>query len=411
MNVWLVNPFDPLPGEQARVGRYAFFAKMLGEAGHTVTWWISAFHHVTKSYRDTRKWGGRLSDGLQVAMLWAPAYYQNISVRRLINHFFWATVFYRQARLANVAPDLVITSSPPLYATNRALHVARQRNAKVIIDVQDLWPEAFAVAFPPAARQLGISLLRPLKALEDANFRQADGLIAISQTLLGRAFAMTPQDKVGRVIPLGVDVEVYERAARVGGGKWQKQGDEFWVAYIGTVGKTYDIDTVLRAARLLMRDEPRIKFFIAGTGSLLQVSCEKAQDWGLSNVVFTGFLPFDALAELLVQVDVGLVAVAPGAVSAFPNKVFDYLAAGLPMIHSVKGELEAFIQRHGVGVSYEAGQAESLRQSILKLYKAPELCAGMGARGHRLAREQFDRRVAYGALLELINELEEVAAR
>jgi len=125
-------------------------------------------------------------------MLWAPAYYKNISVRRLINHFFWATVFYRQARLTNVSLDLVITSSPPLYATNRALHIARQRNAKVITDIQDLWPEAFAVAFPPAARQLGMALLQPLKALEDANFRQADRLIAISQTLLGRAFAMTP---------------------------------------------------------------------------------------------------------------------------------------------------------------------------------------------------------------------------
>ena len=58
MNVWLVNPFDLLPGEQARIGRYAFFAKMFGEAGHTVTWWVSAFHHVTKSYRNIKEWRG-----------------------------------------------------------------------------------------------------------------------------------------------------------------------------------------------------------------------------------------------------------------------------------------------------------------------------------------------------------------
>lgn len=64
------------------------------------------------------------------------------------------------------------------------------------------------------------------------------------------------------MIPLGVDAEVYERATRVGGGKWHKQEDEFWVAYIGTVGKTYDIDTVLRAAHLLIGSLSLITFSV-----------------------------------------------------------------------------------------------------------------------------------------------------
>jgi glycosyltransferase involved in cell wall biosynthesis len=405
VNIWLVNPFDSLPGEQARAGRYAFFADMLSQAGHTVTWWTSAFSHRTKSYRSTRTWGGRLPNGVTVNILWAPAYYQNIDVRRLLNHFLWGRGFYKAACLTDIPPDVIIASSPPLYAANRALDIACRRNAQVIIDVQDLWPETFVIAFPPPMRGLGMTLLRPLTALEDANFRQANGLIAISQTLLNRALATDQEKKVRGVIPLGVDVTVYDHAARIGGGSWQKQGDEFWAAYIGTVGGTYDIGTILQAARLLVKDEPNIKFFIAGGGPLLQASREKAQHWGMSNVTFTGFLPLDTLAQLLVQADVGLNAIAAGTVSGFQGKVFDYLAAGLPVISSVKGELGTFIQQQGVGASYEAGQAESLRDAILTLYRDPEQRAAMGAQGRRLSRERFDRRVAYGTLLELIDKL------
>jgi glycosyltransferase involved in cell wall biosynthesis len=405
MNIWLVNPFDPLPGEQFRPGRYAFFAQLLSQAGHTVTWWTASFVHMTKSYRSPRTWEERLPHGVTVAMLWAPAYQGNIGPRRLLSHFLWARGFWRAARLTAVPPDVIIASSPPLYAANRALAVAGRRNAQVIIDVKDLWPEAFRSAFPPPLRRVGMALLQPLRALEDANFKQADGLIAISQTLLNRAQAVDQGKKVSCVIPLGVDAAVYEHAAQTGGGAWQKQGGEFWVAYIGNVGKTYDVGTILEAARLVVRDEPHIKFFIAGNGPLLQASQEKAQHWGLSNVIFTGFLPVDTLAQLLVQADVGLNAIAPGTVSAFPNKIYDYLAAGLPIVNSVKGELETFIQQQGVGIPYEAGQAASLRDAILTLYKAPEPRAEMGARGRRLSRERFDRRIAYCSLLKLINEV------
>lgn len=405
MNVWLANPFDPLPGERLRVGRYASFAKVLGEAGHTVTWWTSAFSHATKSYRDARTCGGCLPDGVTVAMLPAPTYFQNIGIRRLISHFAWARNLHNETRATGVPPDVVIASSPPLYGANVAVRVAHRRNARVIIDVQDLWPEAFRIVLPPPMRWLGMTLLQPLKALEDANFRQADGLTAISQTLLDRALAVNPEKKTGRVIPLGVDVEVYERASRMGRSPWQKPGHEFWVAYVGTIGKTYDIDTILEAALLLKEREPNIRFFIVGSGPLLQASQKKAHDWGLWNVVFTGFMPLDTVAQLLVQSDVGINAIAHGAVSAFPNKVFDYLAAGLPVVNSVKGELRAFIQQHGIGVSYEAGQAESLRDAILVLYKEAELRVQMGKRGGQLARERFDRQVAYSALLDVIEQL------
>lgn len=405
MNIWLVNPFDPLPGEQLRAGRYAFFAKVLSENGHSVTWWTSTFSHVTKSYRSVTTWKGDLARKVQVIALPAPAYRRNVGVRRLFNHVVWARNFYNRAHETCLSPDVILASSPPLYAPNRALRLARQREAKVIIDVQDLWPEAFGVVTPSAVKWLGTVLMQPLKMLEDSNFRHANGLIAISQTLLTRALAVNPGVKAKGVIPLGVDREAYELATRHGESSWHKSDDEFWVAYVGTIGKTYDIDTILQTARLLRETEPNIKFFIVGSGPLLKASQSKTQEWGLSNVIFTGFLSLDILAQFLVKADVGLNAVASGTVSAFPNKIFDYMATGLPVVNSVKGELEQFIQQQGLGVQYEAGKPASLRKAILTLHKAPDIRKEMGMRGHKLVRVEYDRRIAYSRLPELIREV------
>jgi glycosyltransferase involved in cell wall biosynthesis len=405
LNVWLVNPFDPLPGEQLRAGRYAFFARILSEAGWKVTWWTSAFFHFTKTYRDPAAWEGSLPERVTVIPIRAPAYRQNVSTKRLINHFVWASRFFRVACEAKSAPDIVVASSPPLFGVNRAIRLARRRNAKVIVDVQDLWPEAFGLALPGSARSLGNVLLRPLEALADANYRQADGLTATCQTFLDRALSVSSTKEATRVIPLGVDLETYERAAHGGAGAWHKRDAEFWVAYVGTLGKTYDIETVLEVAHSLLRDEPGIRIFFAGGGPLLQASRDRARSWGLSNVTFTGILPLDLMAQLLVHADVGLNAVAAGAVPTIPNKFFDYAAAGLPIINSVKGELGTIIQQNGIGASYEAGQVESLRQAILTFYKTPGLCAEMGARAHQLAKEHYDRRIAYRALPEMVQEL------
>lgn len=405
MNIWLVNPFDALPGEQRRVGRYAFFAQMLAEAGHEVTWWTSDFFHFAKSYRDSTAWAAYLPDGLTVRMAPASAYYRNVSVRRLYSHYVWSRSFYRAASTAEVQPKVIIASSPPLSGADQAIRLANQFGARVIIDVQDLWPEAFRLAFPASVRWAAQPLLWPLTRLADANYRRADGLTATCQALLDRALAVDPHKGLTRVIPLGVDVQVYERAVQAKDNPWQKPSHEFWVVFIGTIGTTYDVGTILETAHTLGEEQPSIKFIVAGRGPLLERSQDRARELGLSNLVFVEHMALEDLAQLLVQADVGLNAYAHGAVDGMPNKFFDYVAAGLPVINSMGGELEFLIREEDLGLPYEAGRVESLRDAILALYEAPERRSAMGARGRQLCRERYDRRVAYTAMLELLEEV------
>ena len=87
MNLWLVNPFDPLPGDAEQEGRYASLVSHLLTAGHEVTWWTSAFSHRFKKPLDTAAIAEVCEKpGLTVRFLSAPPYRRNVSLARVRNH-------------------------------------------------------------------------------------------------------------------------------------------------------------------------------------------------------------------------------------------------------------------------------------------------------------------------------------
>lgn len=397
MQIWLVNPFDFLPGEQYRTGRYAYFAKMLSEAGHSVVWWTSAFSHFSKSYRRVSNLQSLFPYNIKVNLLQAPSYSKNISLRRLINHFLWAQSFYRLALCCKKAPDVIIVSSPPLLSGRKAIQLGRKLLAKVIIDVQDMWPEAFAVALPRKIRGVGQIFLGPLRSLANSNYRDADAIIAVSSTYFERARG----ENRGIVIPLGVELDGWPDPPK------ERPQSPFRITYIGSMGRSYDLDTILMVASELMtiRD---IVFTIAGEGIKKESLLKIAQQKGLANVELTGWLPYDEMIQLLQRSHIGLNPILPHSMISWPNKIFDYFAAGLPVISSVKGELESFIKNEGVGLYYEAGNVSSLKEAILALYCSSQLRQKMGVKSRQLVEERFDRRISYIKLLGLIENLTKV---
>ena len=264
----------------------------------------------------------------------------------------------------------------------------------MIIDVQDLWPEAFALALPKKISDLGHIFFFPFHSLANSNYRDADAILAVSNTYLERARG---EDR-GIVIPLGIELDSWPVPPKV------LPKPPFRITYVGSLGRSYDLNTVLMAASELKTIRDMI-FTFAGDGaqkkSLLRISKKN----GLSNVEFTGWLPYDEMIQLLQHSHIGLNPILPHSMISWPNKVFDYFAAGLPVISSVKGELASFIKNEQVGIYYEAGNVVSLKEAILALYRSPQLYQQMGIRSRQLAEERFDRRVAYTKLLDLIENL------
>jgi len=394
MKVWLVNPFDALPGEQVRTGRYAYIAKMLSEAGHSIVWWTSSFSHWSKSYRPAAAIVRSLPLNITARFVPAPLYYGNVSGRRIISHFVWALSFYRIARRDAEPPDVILASSPPLLSARAAIWLAKDLSSKVVVDIQDLWPEAFCLAVPKRIRRPGRVLFWPLEAFAESTYRQADAVIAVSNTYLNRAGGK----RRGFVIPLGIELD-----------KWPvpsiaRPESPFGVVYIGSLGESYDLDTVLVAASEL-RSFEGIHFTIMGDGSKREHLLNLAKRLGLENVEFTGWLAYEEMIGVLQSSHLGLNPIVPESMISWPNKVFDYLAAGLPVVSSVKGELAELIEEEGVGLSYEALDGHSLANAILTVYKSPRRRRDMAERAYKLALERFDRKLAYSKLPVFLEDL------
>lgn len=415
MKVWLVNPFDGLPGEAFRPGRYAFLGRLLAERGHKVTWWSSNFYHTTKSFRSNDQTSIQTVDNLQIVLVKTPRYDRNVCLGRIWNHYVFAREFKAQAGKCRQSPEVIIASAPPLLAANAALTLARRCDARVIIDVQDLWPEAFETAIPHGLRPLARTFLLPMiRRLADRTYDRADRISAVCNTMLTRGLSVSRDKGKGIAVPLGVDIDFYRQCLDqrdVDLPYMKRDQSEFWAAYIGTIGISYDIKTILEAAHGLSAAYPSIRFLIAGDGPQSQEMQDLARSMGLGNVTFTGIMSYIRLTHLLCQCDVGIIAVVPGSRISMPNKLFDYMAAGLPLISSLTGECEALVAKEGIGLQYEAGDAQSLRTAVLHFYDNGRDRLAMGVRARKLAEERFDMNKTYGKFEELVVALRKPGER
>jgi len=397
MKIWLVNPFDSLPGETFRPGRYAFLAKLLADYGHQTTWWTSNFFHMTKTFR--KPFEDR--PNLKIIQLDTPAYQRNICFKRIKNHRIYSKKF-EQIAAGHTPPDIIIASCPPLVSANSAIKIAKRLGTKCVIDIQDLWPESFEIILPPAIAKI---LLYPLKKYADKIYRSADAVSAVSETYINRAAFASRNCARSFVAHLGIDIKLFDKCEKTSYLPEKKAG-ELWAVYIGTIGSCYDVKTVVETAAMLQSSYPNIRFFIAGDGPERTVLKKAAEDKKLANCEFLGLLEYDELVGLLRQSDIGLNVFVKNAKNAFPNKIFDYMAAGLAIINSIPGELEKIIKDNAAGLQYNAGDAESLKDAILKLHEKPQKCKEMGQTARRLVEEKFDKNKQY---LKYVKFLEEIA--
>ena len=321
MVVWIQNPFDNLPGEGFRKMRYSLMACALADLGHDVTVWTSDFSHARKSKREIVE--PAIDPRVKVRLVGTVPYSRNVSFKRVWSHLSYARSWLKEARAvcdAGERPSLIITSFPTITAADAALRLGRSVGAKVVVDVQDAWPETFQRILPRWA-------LLPLKAKAKSIFRRADlvtGVCERYRKLTGRA----DYYKAYLGIELGVEKHV-ERA---------KAKAPLRMAYIGGTGVTYDLSTAGRAAA----------------------------DLGMELLVAGGKNPLgrQELEEMLSSCDVGLVPMDDASWVGIPNKIFDYAKAGLPIVSSLKGESAELLEKYACGATFQSGDAESLANAV-----------------------------------------------
>jgi glycosyltransferase involved in cell wall biosynthesis len=286
--------------------------------------------------------------------------------------------------------DILFATTTPLTAGIPGIFARWLRGKPFVFEVRDLWPEL--------PRAMGVIrnplVLGAMSLLEWASYRSAHRLIGLSPGIVeGIARRGVPHEQIA-LVPNGCDLDIFAGTAT----PWrppQVHADDLLAVFAGTHGMANGLDAVLdAAAELKRRDRNDIKLLLIGQGKLKVGLQRRAKTEKLDNVVFHDPVDKARLAGLMAATDVGMQILAN--VPAFyygtsPNKFFDYIAAGLPVLNNYPGWLAELIRRYRCGFAIPPDNPLAFADALETAADDRAALKEMGRRGRALAESTFDR--------------------
>lgn len=382
--------------------RHYELARYLAQRGHRVTVVASSISYLTGAQSAPRGAHLETTDRGQVTILRTYAYaaIHRSFLHRVIGFFsFMATSFLAGLKVRQV--DLVWGTSPPIFQGVTAWLLARLKRVPFLLEVRDLWP-AFAV-------EVGVlkqpAIIRASEWLESFLYRHADRMIVNSPGFIEHVRARGGQDIA--LVPNGADPRMFDPNER-GAAFRQQHGLEgkFIALYAGAHGMSNDLGVLLSAAERLMNN-PEIAVVLLGNGKekpALQAEAARRQ---LQNVYFIDSVPKTEMGQALAASDVCIAILKPIPLYAtvYPNKVFDYMAAGRPVVLAIDGVIRAVVEEARAGIFCPPGDPEPLAAAILKLSQNPDTVQSMGICGRKYVEDNFDRAALGEKLAKILETL------
>lgn len=379
-HVWIVNHYADTPDRPAGTRHYSM-ARGVVRRGGRVT--VFAAGRSNWTGREERLSGlgiarSRIFNGVRFVWVWTFPYRGN-TWRRVVNMLSFAIVVC-VVQVTRPAPDVVVGSSVHPFAALAGWVIARLRGARFVYEVRDLWPQTLIDLGALGERSLGA---RGLAALESYLVRRAETVITVlpgmGDYLAGRGL---PTHHV-RYLPNGANlpnsgVNAADEPSAAPGPltpiltdlRRRRKDGEVIFAYVGSHGRVNRLEVILRAHQhaLAWANKP-ITLVLVGDGPDKPALRQLYIELGMSNVMFLDPIPKDRVPDLLSAVDVGVVHTARNPVYRFGtsfNKVFDYMAAGLPIAFACATAFDP-VDAAGAGFTVEPDDPIGLARAMVDL--------------------------------------------
>ena len=287
--------------------------------------------------------------------------------------------------------DVVFATTTPLTAGIPGIFARWFRGKPFVFEVRDLWPEL--------PKQMGVItnpvVLAMLSFLEWASYRSAHRCIGLSPGIVDGIKQRGVKHEKICLVPNGCDLNIFGKEST----PWRPEGikeDDLMAVFTGTHGMANGLDAVLDTAKeLKKRGNHKVKIALVGQGKLKEKLQARAEEEQLDNVVFHEPVNKDKLSGLMSSADIGLQILAN--VPAFyygtsPNKFFDYIASGLPVLNNYPGWLAGMIKDNHCGFSIEPENSRAFADALEDALHNKEQLIGMGKNARALAENEFDRK-------------------
>lgn len=403
MKILLINQAFVSPDEPGHT-RHFELAKFLQSRGHELVIVASDLNYQTGQRTVVRKgiFTEQIIDGVRVLRAYIyPALHRSYFWRIISFFSFMFSSVWTAFQVRDV--DLILGTTPPIFQAVSAWFVAWIRRKPFLLEVRDLWPE-FGVSMGVLKNPLMIGLGR---WLEKFLYARATHILVNSPAYKDYMIGKDVPEKKITFVPYGTDVDMFN--PQVDGSSIRAElglQDKFVVLYAGALGQANDIDTILRAAERL-KPYDKIHFVLFGDGKERPRLQNEAERKNLSNVIFAGVRPKKEMPRVVASADVCLAILQdiPMFCTTYPNKVFDYMAAGRATVLVIDGITRQLIEDSYGGAYVQPNDDQQLSETILDLSKNPDIVKQMGLNAREYLVKHLDRRDKLNETLDLLMRL------
>ncbi len=364
-------------------------AQRLIQRGHSVTMVCGAFANFDLPPTERKGILRGDIDGIDVIQINLPYSNHDSIAKRAWTflRFAWHSIGFA----LHEEYDLLFATTTPLTAGIPGIAMKLFRRKKpFVFEVRDLWPE-----LPKALGMKNPLLLGGMSILEWLSYNLADGCIGLSPGICEGIQKRCRHPKQIEMIPNGCDLEIFKPGQRKDLQLEAISPTDLVAIFTGAHGIANGLDAVLDvAAELQKRERNNIRLLFIGDGKLKPQLMLRAKDEGLTNCLFLEPMPKKQLNQLVASVDVGLMILAD--VPAFyygtsPNKFFDYISSGLPVLNNYPGWLADMINEHKCGLAVAPRDPVAFADALETLAVDPTKRAEMGRNARVLAETAFNR--------------------
>lgn len=397
MKILYIHQYYITPSQPGATRSY-WVSQKLKERGDRITMLTS-----TSTVKDNENKGRVCVDGIDVIYLEIP-YHGTMSIReRMLAFVKFAFHSSRWAlKIKNI--DLVIATSTPLTVGIPALVLKWFRGTPYIFEVRDLWPEV-PIQMGGLKNKVAIKLAR---WLEKTIYNNARHIIALSPGMQeGVVEKGIAPSKVSMIPNMSKPDAFWPRPNNKAViHQFGLKEDTFKVIYFGALGLANSLDVIVQAARIL-KEDPSIEFIFAGGGGFENELKKQCQNLQLPNVSILGNFPMKTLSEIVNLADVSLVTFMnlPILATNSPNKLFDSLSAGKPVIVNSAGWTKDLVEENNCGLYVKPDDPADLAEKIITLKNNPDLCVEMGRNSRRLAENKYDKDILCNQIVETIDRV------
>lgn len=405
MRILLINQVFVSPDEPGHT-RHFELAKFMKQQGHELVIVASDVNYQTgkKTIEHSGLSIEQNIDGIRV--------YRSAIIPSLHRSYFWRILsffsfmfssIWTALKVKNV--DLIMGTTPPIFQAVSAWFVAFLRRKPFLLEVRDLWPE-FIVSMGEFRNPVLIQMARWLERFLYARATH----ILVNSPAYGQYIEQkgVSKEKIS-FIPYGTDIDMFSPG--VDGSEIRNRygiNDNFVILYSGALGQANDIYTLIRTAQRL-NSQTVIKFILFGDGKERKKLEAEVKNSNLENIIFAGALPKKEMPAVLAAADVCLAILQdiPMFRTTYPNKVFDYMAAGKATVLVIDGVIRDLVEASEGGVFVKPGDDEQLAQVLSDLASDHDRVVSLGQHAREYLVKNLDRRDKMAETINLFNEMTE----